>query len=577
VNTRQEFEEQMAEKYPDWTPWQEPIYRHDDDNLVLSDGDKAGFGVVELVNAPVSNETVERVKRILQGGAGGPEFKPMGTVNDSEPSPTTGTALATQPTIEVMPPDCGEMEVGDYYDNITCTDLANGKRLARFCGNDLCYVVDRKAWFVWDGKRWAEDTGNVRVMRCSKEIAKAIFSEADTYDEEKAKKVRMWAWKSCSKPRLEAMVKLAQSEGTVARRMREFDTEEHLLNCENGIIDLRTGELLPHGRARMMMNICPVGYDPKAECPTWYKFLARVQRDDAEMISFLQRVAGYCLWGSSREEALMFLHGKGRNGKGKFLHALLEILGTYGTTVPFATFLEGTRFNAGGTNEAIAGMAGKRLVVAQESKPTGRFNESLLKTLTGGDRQSASFKYGHNFEFDPKFTLLLAANDKPRIIDQSEAIKSRIRLVPFTVFIPEVERDLLLSEKLKSEYPGILAWCVRGAVEWNNGGLRIPEGVRAASREYFSDQDSIGQWLAECAEEGCNLTSRASFAYDSYKMFSEENNFFVIDARQFKEELSSRGYQHGKDRKGKFWRGFKVTSLGTQYEEDPNLPEDVVS
>lgn len=373
------------------------------------------------------------------------------------------------------------------------------------------------------------------------------------------------------------MVKLAQSEGTVARRMREFDTEEHLLNCENGIIDLKTGELLPHDRARMMMNICPVVYDPKAEYPVWMKFLSRVQRDDDEMIGFLQRVAGYCLWGSSREEALMFLHGKGRNGKGKFLHALLDILGTYGTTVPFATFLEGTRFNAGGTNEAIAGMAGKRLVVAQESKPTGRFNESLLKTLTGGDRQSASFKYGHNFEFDPKFTLLLAANDKPRIIDQSEAIKSRIRLVPFTVFIPEQERDLLLPEKLKAEYPGILAWCVRGAVEWNKGGLRIPEAVRAASREYFSDQDSIGQWLAECAEEGSNLVSRASFAYDSYKRFSEENNFFVIDSRQFKEELSSRGYQHGKDKKGKFWRGFNVTSLGTQHEEEPNLPEDVVS
>jgi putative DNA primase/helicase len=220
-------------------------------------------------------------------------------------------------------------------------------------------------------------------------------------------------------------------------------------------------------------------------------------------------------------------------------------------------------------------MAGKRLVVAQESNPTGRFNEGLLKTLTGGDRQKASRKYEHEFEFDPLFTLILAANHWPRVIDQSDAIKARIKLIPFTVGIPEAERDMKLIDKLWAERDGILTWCVRGAVEWGKGGLNYPAQVRDASKDYFADQDVVGEWLAECAEEG-PYEFPAGLAYDSFKWFAESNNYFVMDNREFKSALEQRGFQHRKGMRGRSWKGFKVTRLSGKYDPEPELPTSVL-
>jgi putative DNA primase/helicase len=473
-----------------------------------------------------------------------------------------------------MPSDCGEMEVGDYTDDITCTDLANGKRLARFCGNDLCYVVEHKCWYVWDGKKWAEDLGNVEVNRLAKDVAKSIFAEADAYDEEKAKSVRRWAWMSCGKSRLDAMREMAVSEGTIAKSAGIFDQDPHLFNCQNGVIDLRTGELRPHNRKHWMMNISPVSYNPTAQCPIWLAHLDKIQRDDAEMVGFLQRLAGYSMFGSSEEETATFLWGDGRNGKGKTLEILCRILGDYATTVPFATFLEGGKHNPGGASPDIAGLAGKRMVVAQESNITGRFNEALLKTLTGRDRQKARHLYQESFEFMPMFTLWLASNSKPRIIDQSEAMKRRIKLVPFTVQIPEEDVDIKLPEKLWAEREGILAWCVKGALEWQKKGLCHPAKVREASKEYFADEDPLGQWLKECTEDGQNFESASRLAYDSFKSFAEENNYFVLDAREFKNRLMQKGYESTRRNTGVVWKGFKVVRLNKW--DEPQVPADAL-
>ena len=466
-----------------------------------------------------------------------------------------GNALACVPACIPAPLPSSQasaelMEVQDYSEDITCTDVANGMRLARFCGNDLAFVEESKCWHAWDGRKWAEDREKIRVNRMAEEVAKSIFAEADTYEENKRQSVRKWAYRSCFHSNLEAMVSRAKNQGMIAKSIRDFDQDPYLFNCASGIINLRTGELMPHDRKRLMMKMSPVNYDRNAECPAWDKFLARIQREDHEMIGFLQRLAGYSMCGTSEEQAVHFLYGGGRNGKGVFLLALQRILGDYTTTVPFTTFLEGARHDASGPNEAIAGMAGKRLVVAQESNPTGRFNEGLIKTLTGGGRQKASFKYGHEFEFDPLFTLILAANHKPRVIDQTEAIKSRIKLIPFTVQIPEAARDLKLIDKLWAEREGILAWCVRGAVEWAKDGLKYPSQVNDASREYSADQDVVGQWLAECTEEGPHEFP-AGLAYDSFKRFAEENNYFVLDSREFKNTLEQKGFQHKKGMRGR--------------------------
>jgi putative DNA primase/helicase len=309
-----------------------------------------------------------------------------------------------------------------------------------------------------------------------------------------------------------------------------------------------------------MMKISPVSYDPLAQCPTWLAHLDKVQRGDMDMIGFLQRLSGYSLWGSSEEETANFLWGDGRNGKGKTLDILLRILGDYATTVPFATLLDGVKRNPQGASPDIASLAGKRMVVAQESNINGKFNEALLKTLTGRDEYKARHLHKDLIDIRPVFTLWLASNSKPRIIDQSEAMKRRVKLIPFTVMIPEAEVDLKLSEKLWAEREGILAWCVRGAVEWNKGGLQYPQKVKEASRQYFADEDVLGQWLAECTEAG-PYESGSTLAYESFKSFAEENGFFVPDNREFKNRLEQRGYDLTRKTRDMVWKGFKVTRI----------------
>jgi putative DNA primase/helicase len=589
---RREFEEKMAEGHPGWEPWDEDIYRHDNDALLFADAAKAGWAV-EMAGqgVPARQHGAEHGQargqiegQTLEASTGRSGHASTAAVAERHspaicadappalPAARAGQALAVLPKAEVPSTDCGEMEVGDYGENITCTDLANGKRLARWCGNDLCYVIERKCWHVWDGKRWGEDKGNIEVARRAKEVAKSIFAEADGYPDEKAQGVRKWAWASCQRPRIDAMIGLAKSEGTIAKSINGFDHDPHLFNCQNGVIDLRTGELLPHRREYLMMNISPVSYVPGAQCPAWLRFLDRIQRGDQEMIGFLQRLAGYSMVGSSEEESLNFLWGGGNNGKGKTLETLRRVYGDYATTVSFATFLEGAKRNPSGPSEELACLAGKRMVTAQESNVTGRFNEALIKTLTGRDRQRARFLHQNSFEFDPAFTLWLASNNQPRVIDQSEGTKRRIKLIPFTVHIPEAEVDRKLPGKLWAEREGILAWCVRGAVEWLKDGLRYPAKVQEASKEYFANEDVLGQWLGECTEEG-PYESRASLAYDSFKFFAEENNFFVLDAREFKSRLVQKGYESTRMNKGVIWKGFKVTRLGPgKHDREPEFP-----
>jgi putative DNA primase/helicase len=486
-------------------------------------------------------------------------------------------ALATIKTGGLISSGCGEMEVGDYSENITCTDNANGKRLARWCGNDLCYVVEHKQWYVWNGKRWEKDTGGIEITRRAKEIARAIFAEAVSLDEEAAKRLRQWAWLSNGKARLDAMIGLAESEGTIAKHASDFDTDACLFNCQNGVVNLKTGELLPHSRDCLMMNISPVAYSPGAECPTWLKFLDRIQEGDAGMIGFLQRLAGYSMVGSSEEETANFIHGRGRNGKGKFLDTLRRIMGDYATTLAFSALLEQGKHSGNGPNEGIANLAGKRMVIAQESNVTGRFNEALLKTLTGRDEHKAQFKYGHEFGFMPMFTLWLASNNKPRILDTTDGTKSRIWLIPFKVRIPDDEIDKKLPDKLWAEREGILAWCVRGAVAWNaEGRLEYPKQVKDATRDYFDEEDSIGQWLKECAEAGEGLESGSGLAFDSYREFAKDSGFhYTMDSKEFKHGLEGKGYENKKTNKGRTWAGFKVTRLGSR-ERVPELPQDVL-
>ena len=271
-----------------------------------------------------------------------------------------------------------------------------------------------------------------------------------------------------------------------------------LLNVENGTIDLRTGKLRPHQREDLITRLAPVKFLPGAKCPTWLRVLDEIFAGDTGLDSLLEDALRRLP--DRRRHRIRFCRfstGPGANGKTTILTVLLEILGPdYAIVAPpgLLTLKKGERHPT-----ELASLFNKRLVVDSETAEGAQFNENLVKQLTGGDKIRARRMREDFWEFSPTHKILMCTNHKPEIRETKNAIWRRVKLVPFNVTIPEDQQDARLPDRLRAEYPGILAWCVEGCLDWQELGLEIPPAVEDATKEYRRESDVIGEFLgSEC-------------------------------------------------------------------------------
>ncbi len=390
------------------------------------------------------------------------------------------------------------------------SDLGNAERLVRDHGDELRYVPTWDTWLAWTGTHWvADDLG--AAMRAAKCSAKRMLEEA-TVEASAANKLLAvapedpsalaakaaaeaklrWAIRSQGARMLENAVKLAASDETIAVAHAQLDADPWALNCSNGTIDLRTGDLRAHRRGDLITRLAPVAYDAKATCPTWDAFVERAMGGDLELVAYLRRIVGYALTGSTREHVLAFFFGGGANGKSTFTGIIQRLLGDYAG--PAA---RGLLFRSRGDRHPteLAALHGKRFVVCAEIDSGASFDEALVKDLTGGDVISARRMREDFWSFAPTHKLFINGNHKPTVRGDDDGIWRRLRLVPFTVTIPAEERDKLLPDKLAAELPGILAWAVRGALEWQRDGLGDPPAVVSATSNYREESDTLGQFF----------------------------------------------------------------------------------
>ncbi len=416
------------------------------------------------------------------------------------------------------------------------TDLGNAERLVRLHGEDLRYVHSWGKWLEWDGQRFALDVSG-EIYRRAKATVRAAYAEsAQLSDSEERKALAQWATKSESAARIDAMIQLARAEVPVAHEM--LDADPWALNVANGTLDLRTGELRPHRRADYLTKLAPVVYDESAKAPTWERFLERIL-PDGRVRAFVRRAAGYSLSGDTGEQVLFLLWGGGANGKSTFVETLMLAAGDYSMKTPAETLLARRE---GAIPNDVAALRGARLVAAVETEEGRRLAEVRVKELTGSDTVSARFMRAEWFTFRPVAKLWLATNHRPRVKGTDEAIWRRIRLIPFTVTIPESERDHRLSDRLRAELPGILTWAVAGCLEWQRDGLRPPAAVLAATSSYRAEQDVLGAFLAD----RCVVTPGGWVASDqlfaAYKRWCEETGEHPVSQRALGLALGERGF-----------------------------------
>ena len=302
--------------------------------------------------------------------------------------------------------------------------------------------------------------------------------------------------------------------------------------------------------------------DLETDCPTWNAFLLRVMGGDQTMVDYLQRVCGYCCTGVTTEHVLFFCHGTGANGKSTFAGVLLGILGTgptgYAAVAPLSTFTA-SQHEQHPTDLAM--LRAVRLVVAQETEEGHAWALSRIKMMTGGDPITARFMRQDFFTYSPQFKVMILGNHKPALHNVDEAIRRRVHLIPFTVTIPKAERDPKLPEKLKAEYPAILGWMLRGWEAWQGQGLAPPPKVLAASSAYFSDEDTIGTWIAECCDTGTSAYATLQELYPSWKNFAETRGEWVGPSKRLAKALDARPAlvreMDGTTRRAG-WRGLRV-------------------
>ena len=241
-------------------------------------------------------------------------------------------------------------------------------------------------------------------------------------------------------------------------------------------------------------------------------FLSRIMGGDEEVIGYIRRAAGYALTGDVGEQCLFLLYGNGRNGKSVLLNALLHVLGDYGMTAPNHLLTSAGRHQH---PSALADLDGRRLVAISEPSG-GRFDEALVKWLTGGEAIRARRMHCDSYEFPPTHKLFMSSNYKPEVREMGAALWRRLRLIPFPVTIPPEEEDRGLPGKLRDEASGILNWMVRGCLEWHENKLAEPEKVRQATRDYRDDMDPIGEFIAACCDQGPGLSAGSTELWNAY-------------------------------------------------------------
>lgn len=421
------------------------------------------------------------------------------------------------------------------------TDLGNAERLVDLHGQDLRYCFPSKRWLVWDGRRWNND--NIGQLRnFCKNTIKQIYQEALKLDDFEARKALKKFALSCENVgRQRGMSELAQSEDGIPILPEQLDKDIYLINCLNGTVDLRTGELRPHKREDLITKLVQANYNPGAECPAWLDHLNKIMAGNKGLVEFLQRVFGYSLTGDTSERKIFIEWGGGFNGKSITNDTIALVLGNYAVRTPTETLL--IKRNDGGIPNDIARLKGARFVYASEVEQGKRLAESLIKDLSGGDKISARFLHQEWFEFYPEFKLFLSTNHKPIIQGTDKAIWDRIRLIPFTVRIPEDERipKTELFEMFQGEIDGIFSWLVAGCLVWQKEGLGIPEEVMLATDFYRNEMDILSDFIENRCILGENCTVSAKKLYTKYEEWAEDNGEKIITKKMFGMNLNERG------------------------------------
>lgn len=458
------------------------------------------------------------------------------------------------------------------------SDTMNAEILVNTYGEDLIFIPGMN-WFHWNGKVWEPDLDGaitsqlfIACMKAFQEdAASRIVSAKSKTAMREAGALANWAVRSLSATAIKAAVDLASTFAQVRRTADEVDSVETLwlLNCNNGTIDLRTGELRKHNKKDLITKMVPIDYDPTKTAPFWESTLSLIFDGKQDLIDYMQRALGYSITGSQDERCFFICWGEaGANGKSTVLETIQDILGPgYSQMSDMVVITSSTTDNR--VSSSLAKLQGSRFVSMNEAEENQRLSEALIKQLTGGDTVQACYKYKNPFEYRPVFKLWVRTNERPVIRSQTNAIWDRVKLIPFERSIPK-ELRLPRSEvdrRLREEAQGILTWLVRGAGLWAaEGNLIDPPEVMAAVQGYRVDSDLVRIFMDEAIEINGNSRVKAQEVYMAFSMWAKDSGEkWVMTKTRFTRRLKMYGVEVERSNGQTWFSGIKLTQAASMY------------
>lgn len=526
----------------------------------------------------------------MTGDVGDEKFK---AVSDLIEGAETFEVDDPVPNLKVRPDISTVKDFDLRLSSYPCNDMGMSYRLMQRFGRDLMHIAEM-GWLAWTGTHWSQPDGESRAMQLAHKTVYALRNEVRAvaavgpyegeHTDDFEKRVKSWKAfirRSGDVGRVQGM--MTSLIPYVRQKVESLDAIDHLFNTPSGTLNLdsdRHDKSLPrvtlreHRRDDLITRVSRVAYDPDASCPNFEKFMCDIL-PDRDVRLFVQQWLGYSLSGYTTEQFVVMFYGGGSNGKSTLMDLMGSVMGDYALALPFSSLLKDEKKRGGEATPDLARLPGARFVMASEPEQGAQFSESMLKSLTGGEKMTVRHLNKGFFEFHPQFKLVLSFNNRPRIRGQDDGIWRRVLLVPFEQRFMEGPdlaanpgaklKDKTLKPRLAGEMPGILNWLIDGYNIWRERGLIIPDKVRVATSEYRSESNPIAEFLSDWTtrRQGSGRLS-SSELYTAYKKWCTLNEHHVWSMKAFGEGLTKSGLEREKYQGLIFYRDVALTDEARQ-------------
>lgn len=412
--------------------------------------------------------------------------------------------------------------------NYRLDDTDNANTMAQLFGDALCYAYDLNKWFMYNGVKWQEDRvdgvrllANQMIDRMQDDFG--LLTQAIEDDKERKKQERLYSLhlKSCRSNRGKTSI-LNETKHLLPIVSTTFNTRRELLNTPQGTYNIIEKKSYPHNPQDYVSQSTSIPIVEGSKAPTWEKFIDEIFLGDKELIRYVQKAIGYSLTGFTKEQCMFIGYGDGANGKGVFKDILSYVLNDY-VKCPQAETISQIRQGSEASPDII-NLMDARFVVCVESNKGVRFNEGLIKQLTGEDKVTARRLYCEPIAFVPQFKLWLFTNHIPEIVGTDNGVWRRLKIIPFALNLTEDKKDRDLKDKLMKEVEGIFWWCIQGINMYLEEGLKEPQIMIDLAREFRGESDMLGQFLCDCTISKKDSRVQAKELYSQYLEWCRENN-----------------------------------------------------